>query len=256
MPRPSSQLPFQNAPGFTGPLPHGTLHDFYGGIDKRIGVVSLDFFEQMRMEHCVFEGHDFEFTSDNYGIPTRPLQEWLLVTEGAGVGDCEYVKSWNSEIIRRRTPANWWDHLNPSHPAIRHSDIVDAKQRAERVLKDLCIEFDLLKEEIIAIILFTGPMYNVYNGILSNFPAKFVTHFAPANFTTTIHAIISAIQKLSLLTPVQRIVFRGTSGRGFLPDSFWAPQGDLNVYGYTEFGVMSMTSSMETALRYSSYNPT
>ena len=159
MSRPSSQLPLQNAQGFTGPLPHGTLHDFYGGIDKRIGVVSLDFFEQMRKEHCVFEGHDFEFTSDNYGIPTSPLKEWLLVTEGAGVGDCE-------------------DHLNPSHPGIRHSDIVDAKQRAERVLQDLCVEFKLFKEEIIAIILFTGPMYNVYNSILSKFPHIF-PHISP-----------------------------------------------------------------------------
>jgi hypothetical protein len=224
--------------------------DFYGGIDKRIGVISIDFYEQMRKEHCIFEGHDYEFTSDNYGITTSPNKEWLLVTEGAGADACEFVKSWNAELVRRRTPANWWDHLDPLNPSIRYSEIVDAKQRAESVLCDLCKEFQLLKEELIAIILFTGPMYNVYNGILSNFPAKFATHFAPAYFTTTIHAIISAIQKLSLQTPVQRTVFRGTSGRGFLPDSFWEPQGDLNVHGYTEFGVMSMTSSLDTALRY------
>ena len=107
MPRPSSQLLLQNAQGCTGPLPHGNLDDFYGGIDKRIGVVSLDFYEQMRKEHSVFEGQDFEFTSDNYGITTSPRQEWLLVTEGARADACQYVKSWNSEVIRRRTPANW-----------------------------------------------------------------------------------------------------------------------------------------------------
>jgi hypothetical protein len=47
-------------------------------------------------------------------------------------------------------------------------------------------------------------------------------------------------------------VYRGTSGWGYLLDCFWdTPQDGLNVFGYTELGVMSMTSCKQVALRYS-----
>jgi hypothetical protein len=94
-------------------------------------------------------------------------------------------------------------------------------------------------------------MFTAYSSVLSKFPVDLAGAFAPVNFTTTLHVIISAIQKLSVRTPVQSIVYRGTGGRGYLPDCFWEPQEGLNVYGYTEFGVMSMTSSKDIALEYS-----
>jgi hypothetical protein len=111
-------------------------------------------------------------------------------------------------------------------------------------------------EEVVAIILFTGPMYSIYNAVLSNFPSKFARPFRNVKFTTTIHAIMSAIQKLSQRSPVEDIVYRGLGGWGHLPECFWMPrqtpkEKDLNVHGYTEFGVMSMTSSLDTALQYS-----
>jgi ankyrin repeat protein len=226
------------------------LEDFYGGIDKRIGIVSLDFLEQMRKEHCDFVGCNFEFTSNNYNITTCPEKEWRLITEGLGADGCKTTTSRTNATVPRRFPAFWWDDC--SNPRIMYSDVFDAKERSQLVIAHLCELFGLLKEEVIAIILFTGPMYTVYNGILSNYPADIAHAFRPINFTTTIHAIISAIQKLSRQSPVQHIVYRGTSGRGYLPSSFWeTPQDGLNVYGYTEFGVMSMTSSKEAALQYS-----
>ena len=250
MPRPLSQISVDGPNGATAAIAHGNLQDFYDGISARIGVVQLDFYEQMRKEHCEFFGCNFEFTSGNYSITTCPRQEWLLITEGLGADACENVKISDSKSIRRRSPANWWDHTDPSNRTLLHNDIVDVKARSQKVLDDLCALFKLLKEELIAIILYTGPMYTVYNGILSK-RADFSETFAPVNFTTTIHAIISAIQKLSLQTPVQSTVFRGTGGYGYLPDCFWEPQDGLNVYGFTEFGVMSMTSSKEIALEYS-----
>jgi hypothetical protein len=250
MPRPSSQISVEGPNGATAAIAHGSLQDFYDGISARLGVVQLDFYEQMRKEHCEFFGFNYEFTSGNYTITTCPRQEWLLITEGLGAEACENVKISDSKSIRRRSPANWWDHTDPSNRVVLHSDIVDVKARCKEVLNDLCAQFKLLREELIAIILYTGPMYTVYNGILSK-RADFSGIFAPVNFTTTIHAIISAIQKLSLQTPVQSTVFRGTGGWGYLPDCFWDPQDGLNVYGFTEFGVMSMTSSKEIALEYS-----
>jgi hypothetical protein len=157
-----------------------------------------------------------------------------------------------NETIRRRFPAYWWDHDNSSNSSILFSDVADAKERSGKVIAHLRKQFGLLTEELIAIILFTGPMYAIYNGILSNYPAGIASAFRSVNFTTTIHAIISAIQKLSPQSPVQNMVYRGTSGRGYLPECFWdtSPNG-LNVFGYTEFGMMSMTGSKEIALQYS-----
>jgi hypothetical protein len=246
--RPSSQVSVHASE----PVPHGNLSDFYGGIGKRIGAVSLDFYEQMRKEHCEFVGCMHEFTSSNYSITTCPKQEWLLVTEGLLADACQNVPVSESKSIRRRTPARWWHHLEPASAVkFLFSDVRDPKERCGKVLAHLCEQFNLLQEELIGIILFTGPMYTVYNSVLSQFPANLANFFAPVNFTTTIHVIISAIQKLSLRTFVQNTVFRGTSGRGFLPDCFWESQEGLNVYGFTEFGVMSMTSSKEIALEYS-----
>jgi hypothetical protein len=253
--RPKSQIPSEGQV----PIACGDLSHFYDGIDKRIGVVSLDFYEQMRKEHCEFVGCDVLFEPSNYIIKTCPRDEWLLITEGKGAEDdaCMSVLTRDDmkKPVRRRVPARWWDH--PSSNTIRHHDINDLKCRSEMVLKDLCeqcsdAKIHLRKEEVVAIMLFSGPMYAVYNAKLSNFPPKIKNDFEDAKFTTTIHAIISAIQKLSVKSPVQRLVFRGTGGRGHLPESFWKPQDDcLNVFGYTEFGVMSMTSDLEEAIKYS-----
>ncbi len=256
--RPPSQFPIhvsefggQHSDGVTGPIPHGSLGDFYGGTGSRIGVASLDFYEQMQKEHCEFVGCDYEFTSSNYSITTSAAREWRIVTEGHEP-NCGVFGNCNSKTARRRTPAHWWDHHKAFVPSeYMFSEVHDAKDRCSKVLSHICEKFGLLRAEGIAIVLFTGPMYTAYNGVLSKFPADIATNFAPINFTTTIHAIISAIQKLSMRTPVQSIVYRGTGGRGFLPDTFWEPQEGLNVYGYTEYGVMSMTSSKEIALEYS-----
>jgi hypothetical protein len=234
------------------------LSHFYDGIDKRIGVVSLDFYEQMRKEHCEYFGCDVLFKPNNYKIKTCPRDEWLLITEGKGAerGASMWPISRDDlkNPVRRRIPAHWWDHTNPSSNTILRSDIGDLKRRSEKVLKYLRKQHNvqLRKEELVAIILFSGPMYAVYNAKLSDFPPKIKNDFKDAKFTTTIHAIISAIQKLSVKSPVQNLVFRGTGGWGHLPECFWNPQDDrLNVYGYTEFGIMSMTSEREVALKYS-----
>ena len=68
MPRPSSQVSVQSSDA----IPHGSLSDFYGGLGKRVGVVSLDFYEQMRKEHCEFVGCLSQFTSSNYSVTTCP----------------------------------------------------------------------------------------------------------------------------------------------------------------------------------------
>jgi hypothetical protein len=254
--RPPSQFPIegQRPSCSSGAIAHGSLVDFYGGIASRIGDPSLDFYEQMRREHCELVGCNFQFTSSNHSISTNPRQEWLVVTEGLEP-TCDVVHISDSKSVRRRTTARWWDCRNydeaSSLSSSLFSDVADSKERSNLVLSHLSLKFGLLREEVISVVLFTGPMFTAYNSVLSKFPVDLARAFAPVNFTTTLHVIISAIQKLSVRTPVQSIVYRGTGGRGYLPDCFWEPQEGLNVYGYTEFGVMSMTSSKDVALEYS-----
>ena len=75
MPRPLSQISVDGPNGATAAIAHGNLQDFYDGISARIGVVQLDFYEQMRKEHCEFFGCNFEFTSGNYSIGSKTCKE-------------------------------------------------------------------------------------------------------------------------------------------------------------------------------------
>jgi hypothetical protein len=86
MPNPPSRPPSQFFIDGSTCIPHGSLMDFHGGIDKCTGIVSLDFYEQLRKGHCEFCGYNFEFTSNNYNITTLtcPEKEWRLITEGLG----------------------------------------------------------------------------------------------------------------------------------------------------------------------------
>ena len=64
-------------------------------------------------------------------------------------------------------------------------------------------------------------------------------------YTTTLHAINSAIVKLSKLTRATT-VYRGISGR-VLPDEFWHPN-EFGVKGGVEAAFMSTTTNREVAL--------
>jgi len=66
-------------------------------------------------------------------------------------------------------------------------------------------------------------------------------------YTTTLHAISSAINKLSRLTAVTN-VYRGIGG-GVLPRAFWEPDDD-GACGAVEFGFMSTTRERSVAVGY------
>ena len=65
--------------------------------------------------------------------------------------------------------------------------------------------------QVIAIRLFTGPMFMKYNAKLRNFPAAAVEALKNNGYVTTIHAVVSAIIKLSRTwkIPHDRKVYRG-----------------------------------------------
>ena len=68
----------------------------------------------------------------------------------------------------------------------------------------------LLREELIALRLYTGPMFCKYNAVLRKFPKEMYEGLHGNGYTTTIHAIVSGIIKLSqiMVLPGNRKVMK------------------------------------------------
>jgi hypothetical protein len=95
------------------------------------GSPNLDFETSMRAEHCTKEGCTFSFTTGNYHITTTPQSEWAYV-----VGDKQGNRVSCPDMgSGRRVPS-----------------LEELKQLP------LAIKSNLTRPEIIAVVLYTGPM--------------------------------------------------------------------------------------------------
>jgi hypothetical protein len=128
----------------------------------------------------------------------------------------------------------------------------------ELMQNPLAIKAKLTREEMIAVVMYTGPAFVVYNAILRRWPTDIYDVFATADnlFTTTIFVLVSAIQKLSrcMNIPLGMLLFRGLGGTLDFPDSFNRADARCvtpNALGYTEFGFMSTTAERGVAIEYS-----
>ena len=194
---------------------------FFKGLDGYIGLPSHKVYHQMEMEHCFAADSLDTFVTSNYGgTQTNPRLEWEFVV--CPVPDKEYPG-----IIRQADPL-------------------------EKFLDDPTAALaGLAREEVIAIRLFTGPMFMKYNAKLRQFPAAGVEALKKNGYVTTIHAVVSAIIKLSRTwkIPYDRKVYRGLGGM-LLPQEFWK-EDPFGCRGGVEFGIMSTTTTREVAIQYS-----
>jgi hypothetical protein len=142
----------------------GTIADFHQGLTGRVGMPHLNFKNAMRQEHCERSGCDFEFTTSNYSITTCPKMEWQYIVENTACPDMGHK--------RRLVP------------------IKELMQKKVSKVAKLC------EEEVIAVILYTGPMFQVYNTILRRYPSDSFAVFKDGDnlFPTTIFVLVSAIQ--------------------------------------------------------------
>lgn len=217
----------------------GSVGNFFRGLMGRVGFPCLDFERAIFLEHCQQQGAEYEFTTGNpYHITTKPSSEWKYVVHGH-VSDADG---------RTCTP-----------PQV----VIDGKM-VSRVIGDIdCLvtqyhHAGLSRPEVIAIILYSGPMFIIYNGILRQFPQNIFGVFQKAQnlFPTTIFVLASALQKLARKSPISADtpLYRGLGGAGKftleLPDSFHTPDADLCT-GYMDFGFQSFTADKGIALTYS-----
>jgi hypothetical protein len=97
--------------------------------------------------------------------------------------------------------------------------------------------------------------FQVYNTVLRQSPKEIFDLFKDNLFPTTIHVLVSAVQKLSRASRLSEglILYRGMGGTVSLPQSFF--RRDANgCKGFTEWGFMSTTSERKVAILYSGVN--
>jgi hypothetical protein len=184
----------------------------------------------MRAEHCSKGGHDYIFTTSNYFITTTPCREWLQC-----VGD--------EHGVRLPVPP---DDLRGGR------EIKDI----HRLLQlDSAVKAGLQECEVISLLLYSGPMFEIYNAVLRQFPVdKFETFRAHNNtFSTTIFVLVSAIQKLSqhMFVPQTMRLYRGFNSLD-MPDSFFAAD-DNGCSGFADWGFMSTSSNKAVAIKYQTW---
>ena len=112
----------------------GGVEDFHSGLTGRVGMPHLKFKDAMRQEHCERAGCNTQFTTGNYKITTTPRKEWLYI---AGDEAGQQVACADMDHGRR---------------IVRISELMKLK---------LALDAQLTEVEMLAIVLYTGPMFQV-----------------------------------------------------------------------------------------------
>jgi hypothetical protein len=213
------------------------LDVFFNGLEGLIGLPEARALQAMELEHTAAADSLDEFTSPDYGISTTPEVEWWFVAEP------ERAVEWPAETRNLGAP-------EPS-PVKRRKPLPLSEIEILRLLKNKeLLELGqqmLLLEELISARMYTGPMFQKYNGCLRGLGPGFAG-CKGNGYVTTIHTLNSMLVKASKLTRVGR-VYRGVSG-GVLPDAFWTAN-DHGVRGGVERAFVSTSYARTEALSYS-----
>ena len=148
------------------------------------------------------------------------------------------------------------NHRSPDRPDVH---LPDVKQGGRNVIDAQLAQLGqppLSDEEFYGGRLYTGPLFEKYNGVLRGLPNRvpfFVTGYMERclgnRYVATIHAINRCLVKLSKVTPAQKL-YRGVSGMR-LPDCFFEySDATYRVSGGVEFGFMSASADKEESLKY------
>ena len=264
-------------------MSYASLNTFFLGLEGKVGSPSPQVEEAIRAEHVARGDSRSEFTAGNYGVVTTSEVEYQFVAEQHHVprrrpGDGQPgwpVETKNTELHGEsiaRQPISTVELL--ARMQVRNARL--------RVLG----EPELQYVEALTARLYTGPLFAKYNAILRGLetevpflrnqmvelccpPQVYQSYMGGAKvgetprdgqvsyevivsthlnkYTTTLHAINSAIVKLSKLTYASK-VYRGIHNR-VLPKQFWEAN-EYGVRGGIEAAFMSTTTDKEVALGY------
>lgn len=219
-------------------LNYGSRQEFVSGLDALIDTPLLTMEDEFRRTK--------EWT-DRKGVTYSLAAEWAYVngracrSEGhtAGTRDDgwnhgktvdEFLARANGEIERRRQSGQATSMLPEGH-------------------------FQLTRDEVLAVRLYTGPSYQPINdflrqvGLLSG-DFRSLAREPRFTFAATIGHLCQAIRKLAAIATLeeaQQKLYRGV--RGELPRGFWTPD-ELGMIVAVDYGFMSTSRSIDTPLDY------
>ena len=230
------------------------LQGMFGGIglfarslEARLGNMNDNAVAGLYAEHVMAADADEPFTPQNHptaGRPTTPKHEFYAVVGADGVD----TTAWTLRLEAEPT--------------------CDADARVPgRVLKSIACFMDceqarragLTHGEVVALRLFTGPMYAKYNEVLrvttlqegAAQPVEGTAALEANTYSTTIGLLISGLIKLGRISspPRSRRAYRGLAGLD-LPSAFFTSD-EQGFCGVVEPAFLSMSDDEATALRYS-----
>jgi hypothetical protein len=245
--------------GFTGSF--ADMSDYRGGLEKMIGQCRKDIMQAMEDEHTlVSEGYgasDEMFVTSSYRVKTTPRVEWEFVI-------CEEDMQLSAGFDREDNKDRGFRTNFPPRRLLDEASVLitaSFKEKGiDRVVTAAEIKsINLMLEEIIALRLYTGPMFELYNTALRAWGNADARGIVPpyglvcpgmdvrGSFVTTLHVLNSGVLKLATVQPALT-VYRGISAMK-LPDSFIHPNED-NIRGGVEYAFMSTTSDENVALTF------
>ena len=209
---------------------------FAAGIDGIVGPLDVQYIRAMFNEHCLNAEASKQFTAWNAGheIKTTPEREWLFVVGRDGLDK----SSWTFDVER-------------AEPVVEEGMMVEGRnaEKLAALLRSPEVErSDVTDAEIVALRLYTGPMYVKYNAVLRGMA---VATAGGTIYSSTVHLICSGLHKLSRVSelPKEMKLYRGNGGMA-LPSSFLEPDAS-GCAGGTEPAIMSATPDRSVALGYS-----
>ena len=209
---------------------------FAAGIDGIVGPLDVQYMRAMFNEHCLNAEASKQFTAWNAGheIKTTPEREWLFVVGRDGLDK----SSWTFDVER-------------AEPVVEEGMMVEGRnaEKLAALLRSPEVERShVTVAEIVALRLYTGPMYVKYNAVLRGMA---VATAGGTIYSSTVHLICSGLHKLSRVSelPKEMKLYRGNGGMA-LPSSFLEPDAS-GCAGGTEPAIMSATPDRSVALGYS-----
>ena len=209
---------------------------FAAGIDGIVGPLDVQYIRAMFNEHCLNAEASKQFTAWNAGheIKTTPEREWLFVVGRDGLDK----SSWTFDVER-------------AEPVVEEGMMVEGRnaEKLAALLRSPEVErSEVTVAEVVALRLYTGPMYVKYNAVLRGMA---VATAGGTIYSSTVHLICSGLHKLSRVSelPKEMKLYRGNGGMA-LPSSFLEPDAS-GCAGGTEPAIMSATPDRSVALGYS-----
>ena len=209
---------------------------FAAGIDGIVGPLDVQYIRAMYNEHTLNAEASKQFTAWNAGheIKTTPEREWLFVVGRDGLDK----SSWTFDVER-------------AEPVVEEGMMVEGRnaEKLASLLRSPEVERSKVTvAEVVALRLYTGPMYVKYNAVLRGMA---VATAGGTIYSSTVHLICSGLHKLSRVSkvPQEMKLYRGNGGMA-LPSSFLEPDAS-GCAGGTEPAIMSATPDRSVALGYS-----